>query len=137
RFLPPSRPSIISKLPTSRWFANLLLFAMRTLPQPVLRPFLLGFVTTFLAPSHRLFELGAILVNAKGERFCDELNRPQDYIGLQPDQKAFIVFDDTVAEQFKSWPNYISTAPGVGYAFLPDYARSRPDIYARASTIAD
>jgi len=136
RFMPPSRPSLIAKLPTSRWFANLLLLAMRTLPKSVLRPFLLGFVTTFLAPSHRLFELGAILVNTKGERFCNEVDRPQDHIGLQPDQKAFIVFDDAVAEQFKAWPNFISTAPGVGYAFLPDYARSRPDIYSKSDTIS-
>lgn len=135
RFLPPSRPSIVSKMPTSRWFARLLLLAMRTLPQAVLRPFLLGFVTTFLAPSHRLFELGAVLVNANGERFCDELNRPQDYIGRQPDQKAFIVFDNAVAELVKAWPNFVSTAPGVGYAYLPDYQRSRPDVYSTSDTI--
>jgi fumarate reductase flavoprotein subunit len=135
RFLAPSRPSLISKLPTSRWFARLLLLAMDSLPQPVLRPFLLGFVTTFLAPSHQLFEKGAILVNGRGERFCDELNRPQDHIGRQPDQKAFIVFDETVARQFAAWPNFISTAPGVGHAYLPDYASSRPDVYARADSI--
>lgn len=135
RFLAPRRPSIIAKLPTSRWFANLLLFAMRSLPQAVVRPFLLGFVTTFLAPSHRLFECGAILVNTRGERFCDELDRPQDHVGRQPDQNAFIVFDNVVAERFGTWPNYISTAPGVGHAYLPDYARSRPDVYATADSI--
>lgn len=135
RFLAPRRPSIVSKLPTSRWFARLLLTAMRLLPQAVVRPFLLGFVTTFLAPSHRLFEFGAILVNTKGERFCDELQRPQDHIGRQPEQNAFIVFDDAVAERFGAWPNFISTAPGVGHAYLPDYARSRPDAYATADSI--
>ena len=136
RFLPPRRPSFIAKLPTSRWFARCVLLAMRSLPQSILRPFLLGFVTTFLAPSHRLFELGAVLVNTNGERFCNELNRPQDHIGEQPEQKAFIVFDEAVAEQFGAWPNFISTAPGVGYAFLPDYVRSRPDLYAKSDTIA-
>lgn len=135
RFLAPRRSSFIAKLPTSRWFAYLLLSAMRSLPQAVVRPFLLGFVTTFLAPSHRLFESGAILVNTKGERFCDELDRPQDHVGRQPDQNAFIIFDNAVAERFGSWPNYISTAPGVGHAYLPDYARSRPDVYATADSI--
>lgn len=135
RFLPPQNPSIISKMPTARWFARLLLLAMRTLPERILRPFLLGFITTYLAPSHRLFELGAILVNTKGERFCEELDRPQDSIGLQPEQKAFIVFDEKVARRLGEWPNFISTAPGVGYAYLPDYARSRPDIYKKADTL--
>lgn len=137
RFLAPRQPSFIAKLPTSRWFANLLLSAMRSLPQAVVRPFLLGFVTTFLAPSHRLFECGAILVNTKGERFCDELDRPQDHVGRQPDGNAFIVFDDAVAKSFGAWPNFISTAPGVGHAYLPDYARSRPDAYATAHSIED
>jgi len=135
RFLAPRRPSLIARLPTSRWLARLLLSAMRSLPQAVVRPILLGFVTTFLAPSHRLFECGAILVNTRGERFCDELDRPQDHVGRQPDQKAYIVFDNAVAERFGAWPNYISTAPGVGHAYLPDYAHSRPDVYATAGSI--
>lgn len=137
RFLAPARPNVISKLPTSSWLANAVRLGLERLPQALLRPFLLGFVTTFLAPSHRLFEQGAILVNKDGERFCDERNRPQDEIGRQPDQTAFIVFDQTVAQRFNAWPNYISTAPGVGYAYLKDYGRSRPDIYRRAETLDD
>lgn len=135
RFQAPPHPSLVSRLPTNRWFARTLLLAMRHLPAPLLRPFLLGFVTTFLAPSHQLFQQGAILVNAEGARFCDELDRPQDHIGRQPDQKAYMVFDDVTAARFGAWPNFISTAPGVGYAYLPDYARSRPDIYSKADTI--
>jgi succinate dehydrogenase/fumarate reductase flavoprotein subunit len=107
------------------------------LPQKLLRPFMLGFVTTFLAPSHGLFREGAILVNTRGERFCDERNRPQDHIGTQPDQKAYIIFDQQVADRFAAWPNFISTAPGVGYAYLPDYIRSRRDIYASAPTLPE
>ena len=137
RFAAPPKPSIIAKLPVSRWFARSLSLAMKVLPPAMLRPFLLGFVTTFLAPSPRLFEQGAILVNNRGERFCDELARPQDHVGRQPDQKAFIIFDQQVAQRFTAWPNFISTAPGVGYAYLPDYARSRPDIYASAPTLEE
>jgi fumarate reductase flavoprotein subunit len=137
RFLAPPRPSPIARLPVSRWFARALLFAMKHVPQKLLRPFMLGFVTTFLAPSHKLFQAGAILINARGERFCDETVRPQDHIGRQPEQTATIVFDDQVAKAFTAWPNFISTAPGVGYAYLPDYARSRPDLYTRADTLAD
>jgi succinate dehydrogenase/fumarate reductase flavoprotein subunit len=135
RFLAPLRPSLISRLPTDRWVARSILLAMRHLPERVLRPFLLRFVTTYLAPSHGLFRAGAILVNANGERFCDERDRPQDHLGRQPGGSGFIVFDQAVASAFEAWPNYVSTAPGVGYADLSDYARSRPDIYARADTI--
>lgn len=137
RFTAPPKPSVIAKLPVSRWFARSLSIAMKVLPQAMLRPFLLGFVTTFLAPSLRLFEQGAILVNNRGERFCDERARPQDHVGRQPDQQAYIIFDQQVAQRFTAWPHFISTAPGVGYAYLPDYARSRPDIYASAPTLAE
>ncbi|MCV0407235.1 MAG: FAD-binding protein [Rhizobiaceae bacterium] len=136
RFLAPPKPSIVSQMPTGRLAARPLLAAMKVLPQWLLRPILLRFVTTFLAPSLRLFEEGAILVNRHGERFCDELNRPQDHIGEQPDQLAWIVFDDQIARRFAAWPYFVSTAPGVGYAYLDDYARSRPDIYATAPDIA-
>lgn len=135
RFLPPPRPSIISKLPTWRIVARAILLAMQYVPKPLLRPFLMGFVTTYLAPSHTLFREGAILVNKNGERFCDELNRPQDHIGLQPDQIAYIVFDGEVAQTFHAWPNYISTAPGVGYAYLHDYERCRRDICVKADSL--
>lgn len=135
RFSAPPKPSAISRLPVSRWFARPLKFAMKLLPEKALRPFLLGFVTTFLAPSPKLFEKGAILINREGERFCDELDRPQDHVGRQPDQAAFILFDDQVAQSFTAWPNFISTAPGVGFAYLPDYVRSRPDIYTSAPTL--
>jgi fumarate reductase flavoprotein subunit len=137
RFPAPPRPSPIARLPVARWFARLLLIAMERLPQKVIRPLMLGFVTTFLAPSHNLFREGAILVNTQGERFCDEHSRPQDHIGRQPDQKAYIIFDADVAAKFTAWPNFISTAPGVGYAYLPDYAQSRPDIYSSAPTLPE
>ncbi len=136
RFHAPPRPSLISRLPVNRWFARGLKFAMKALPEPVLRRILLGFVTTYLAPSPRLFAAGAILVNHEGDRFCDERDRPQDHFGEQTRQEAFIIVDDRIARLFAAWPNYVSTAPGVGFAYLPDYARTRADIYASAPTLA-
>lgn len=137
RFTAPPKPSLVARLPVSRWFASTLLRAMKYLPSAWPRPVLLRFVTTFLAPSHKLFEQGAILVNTRGERFCDERERPQDWIGRQPEQLAYIVCDDAVAKRFAAWPFFISTAPGVGYAYMPDYASSRPDIYASAADLDD
>jgi succinate dehydrogenase/fumarate reductase flavoprotein subunit len=95
----------------------------------------MSFVTTFLAPSHNLFKQGAILVNKAGDRFCDELDRPQDRITHEADGVAYIILDGAIGKAFSAWPNFISTAPGVGYAYLPDYVRSRPDITFKAESI--
>lgn len=135
RFKPPPRPSIISKMPTWKCLGKLILLALKFLPDAAMRPFLLGFVTTFLAPSHLLFEKGAILVNSSGDRFCDERDRPQDHIGRQEGKSAWIIFGAEVADQFRSYPNFISTAPGVGYADLTDYEKTRPDVVSKTASL--
>jgi succinate dehydrogenase/fumarate reductase flavoprotein subunit len=125
---------------------------MEHLPQRLLRPFLMTFVTSVLGPSQNMFKEGAVLVNRLGHRFTDELATPQSDLVAQPERSAFIVFDARLAKQFSAWPHYISTAPGLtrnflvwpnrasdnvesAYAYLPDYRRTRPDIYHRAETI--
>jgi succinate dehydrogenase/fumarate reductase flavoprotein subunit len=134
RFVAPKRPKLASRLPPWRPLARMISGAMRTVPDRILRPLLMSYVTTYLAPSHNLFREGAVLVNTRGERFCDESDRPQDEIGEEPDQQAFILFDHDIAAKFEAWPNFISTAPGVGYAYLADYRRSRRDICFHART---
>ena len=106
-------------------------------PERWIRPLLLSYITTYLAPSHVLFREGAILVNIDGRRFCDERSRPQDAVCFQAGHQAFIVFDGSIAKRFNAWPNFISTAPGVGYAYLADYERARRDILHKAATVAE
>lgn len=137
RFLAPSKPSFVTRLPSWPLVGRLIALGMTRLPQSLVRPFLMSFVTTFLAPSHNLFREGAILVNARGERFCDECARPQDAMASEPEHTAYIVFDAAIASKFEAWPNYVSTAPGVGYAYLSDYQRSRRDITHSAPTLVD
>jgi succinate dehydrogenase/fumarate reductase flavoprotein subunit len=134
RFVAPKRPKLLSRVPPWRPVAKLISTAMRMLPDKILRPLLMSYVTTYLAPSHNLFREGAVLVNANGERFCDERDRPQDRIGDEPGQQAFIAFDQDIAAKFDQWPNFISTAPGVGYAYFSDYRRSRRDVCFEAPT---
>lgn len=135
RFTAPPRPSIISRLPPWPILARMIRVGMKVMPDAIMRPFLLGFVTTFLAPSLQLFRKGAILVDVKGDRFCKELDRPQDQIGRQEGKKAWVVLGDEVARQFNAYPNFISTAPGVGYAYLSEYERTRPDVVLKANTL--
>jgi fumarate reductase flavoprotein subunit len=124
-------------MPPLRVFARLVNWAMGHLPHAVLRPFLMSFVTTYLAPSHGLFGEGAILVNREGRRFCDETDRPELPVASQPDGVAWIVLDGTIARRFTAWPHFVSTAPGVAYAYLPDYARNRRDVCCSSDTVAD
>ena len=92
---------------------------------------------TWQHPEDALFEAGAVLVNRDGERFADETADPASAIPRQPDKVAYVIFDRPVAETFSAWPNFISTAPEIGYAYVEDYRLRRPDLYHEAQTIAD
>lgn len=137
RFMPPARPSILLRLPPWPAFTRMMRMALERLPSWLLRPFILSFVTTYLSPEPSMFQEGSILVNKRGERFTDELDKPTYAFGPQPDKQGFIVFDDVVAQKFRRWPYFISTAPGVAYAYLDDYRRTRPDLYHKAANVAD
>jgi fumarate reductase flavoprotein subunit len=104
-------------------------------PPFILRPFLMKFLTTALAPSTTLFEAGAVLVNRRGERFCEETKQPAYALPDQPGKEGWIILDGALARQFSQWPNFISTAPGVAYAYVPDYKRNRKDIYTECDSI--
>jgi len=136
RFVPPARDTLIRRLPPWPALAAFMAVSLDHMPAWLLRPFVMSFVTTALAPSPSLFEAGAILVNRRGERFCDELERPAYALPDQPDKLAWILFDEHIARNFSAWPNFISTAPGVAYAYLADYRRNRKDVFSRASTLA-
>jgi succinate dehydrogenase/fumarate reductase flavoprotein subunit len=137
RFMPPARTTLVRRLPPWPALARTMEWAMAHVPQRVLRPFIMSFLTTALAPSPRLFEAGAILVNKDGRRFCDELHGPALALPDQPGKVGFIVIDGRLARQFSAWPHFVSTAPGLAYAYVPDYRRNRPDVYTEAESIAE
>ncbi|MER9076747.1 FAD-dependent oxidoreductase [Mesorhizobium sp. M0904] len=134
RFVPP-RNNLMTKLPPNRFLALVMKWSMKQLPQALVRPFIMMFLTTVLEPQRKLYESGAILVNRAGERFTDECDKPQLSVPLQQGREAFILLDGDLAQRFSKWPFYISTAPGVAYAYLPDYRRNRKDIYYQANSI--
>lgn len=136
RFIAPVKETLVRRLPPWRALAAYMAWAIEHLPAALLRPFVMQFVTTALAPSPALFEAGALLVNRKGERFGDERDRPAYRVPDQPAKEAFILLDGALAQRFSAWPDFISTAPGVAYAYLPDYRRNRPDVYHEGPTLA-
>jgi succinate dehydrogenase/fumarate reductase flavoprotein subunit len=135
RFIAPAAETFVRRLPPWRWLATTMEWSLEHLPAALLRPFMMKFLTTTLAPSAALFEAGALLVNSRGERFGSELDRPAWRIPDQPGKVGYILIDQALGERFSSWPNYVSTAPGIAYAYIPDYKKNRPDIYTQAPTL--
>lgn len=135
RFVPPKRQNLVGRMPPWTWLAEFMAWSLENMPNAVLRPFVMSFLTTALAPSPTLFQHGAILVNRDGRRFTDELAEPAYDIPTQPDGVAFILVDGRIARLFSDWPHFISTAPGIAYAYMPDYRRNRRDVYREAPSV--
>lgn len=137
RFVPPSGRSLQHWLPASGPVARLLGRLMPLVPAFVMKAFIRRLLVTWQHPENALFDAGAILVNKQGERFCDERVWPDREIATaaQPDKVAFILLDQTVAQRFSAWPDFVSTAPKIAYAYVDDYLRLRPDVAVSAKTL--
>ncbi len=135
RFIAPPRRALVHVLPPWRILTKFMELSLEYMPAWLLRPFIMSFLTTVLEAQPSLFKHGAILVNQRGERFCDELDHPEFKLARQPGQHAYIVFDDRLAKKYSKFPHFVSTAPGVAYAYVSDYQRSRRDVFHKASTI--
>ena len=103
----------------------------------VLRPFVLSFVTTALAPSPDRCSSRVRSWSLPRRAFRGRARRP----GLalpRTGQARYISLDATDSPaRFSAWPHFISTAPGVAYAYMADYRRNRPDIHKQAGTLAE
>lgn len=137
RFIAPKKENFLKRLPPWGWLAELMAWSIDHVPQAILRPFMMKFLTTSLAPSTILFESGAILVNQIGERFSNENEKPSLKLPDQAGKVGYIVLDRTLIDQFSSWPFFISTAPGIAYAYIEDYRKNRPDVYCEALSITE
>jgi succinate dehydrogenase/fumarate reductase flavoprotein subunit len=135
RFIAPAKETFVRRLPPWRWLALTMKWSLDWLPPALLRPFMMKFLTTALAPSLALFESGAVLVNRLGERFADELDKPAWHLADQPGKIGYIILSDALARKFSAWPDFVSTAPGIAYAYIPDYRRNRPDVYTQAASL--
>jgi succinate dehydrogenase/fumarate reductase flavoprotein subunit len=137
RFVAPPRKLLLQMLPPVRALTACMQLALRFIPDRLLRPFIMAFATSYLAPTQDLYREGAVLVNAHGDRFTDEQATPWLDLPLQPDGVGYIVLDSRTAGLFKKWPRFVSTAPGVAYAFIDDYRRNRKDIFHEARTVEE
>ena len=132
RFGAPAQPSLVQRLPPSWALGTLMKTALAVLPAALFRPFVMAFMTSSLGPELNLLRSGAVLVNRDGERIDFGSQPPGLAIAAQLGGQGWLVFDDAIARKFSAPPNHISTAPGVAFAYLPDYKRHRKDLYRSA-----
>jgi fumarate reductase flavoprotein subunit len=137
RFVPPARKPFAQLLPTTPWLARVMAVVASTMPNALFQRFVKSLLVTWQHPEPTLFEAGAVLINKQGQRFTNELDAPAQDIPKQTDKISYYLFDHTLATQFSEWPHYISTAPGISYAYVKDYKKLRPDVYAAADTLPE
>ena len=137
RFVPPEKKSWVLRIPPWRSVARFIQMGLRYMPPTLMRPFVMRFITTALGPEPNLFKNGAALVNVSGKLIDVDVKSPARDLALDEPNKGYIIFDQKLAAKFEEWPNFVSTAPGVAYAYLRDYRAARKDIYHDASTLAE
>lgn len=137
RFVAPPGKPFAQLLPPDPRLARAISRLLPLVPRRLLAAHLKRLLITWTHPEDKLFAAGAILVNKQGRRFCNELDRPFLRFFDQPDRVAYLLLDAKVAAEFSGWPNYVSTAPDIAYAYLEDYKRQRPDIYHAGGRVED
>ena len=135
RFISPPRKPFSQLLPAAGLAARIAGTLLPLVPKWIITTMVKRLLVTWQHPEDALFEDGAILINARGERFCNEKRSPEREIAIaaQPGKAAYILLDERLAKRYCQWPHYISTAPEIAYAYVEDYLRLRPDI----TTVAD
>jgi succinate dehydrogenase/fumarate reductase flavoprotein subunit len=107
----------------------------RHAPQNFFRLIAKRFLTVHTSPSIDIFKKGAILINKNGKRFVNELHNAPLAVTKQPENIAYIFIDTALARTFSAFPNHISTAPGIAYAYFGDYRALRKDIIYSGKTV--
>jgi succinate dehydrogenase/fumarate reductase flavoprotein subunit len=130
RFVPPPRKPFSQLLPGGGPAAWLLGTLLPLVPRAAIHRMIKRLLVTWQHPEDALFRDGAILVNQRGERFCQETESPTREIAIaaQPEKWAYLLLDGERVERYSRWPHFVSTAPEIAYAYVDDYRRMRPDI---------
>ena len=130
RFVPPKKKPFVQRLPGGGLVARAARILFRNRSGPLINAIVKRLIVTWKHPDVSLYTNGAVLINRNGRRFCNEKESPSREIALarQPDKCAFLLLDGRLIELYSKWPNFVSTAPEIAYAYVSDYLRLRPDI---------
>jgi len=137
RLVASSKKPFQQWLPASGFASNVLGWFAERMPGWMVNRFIKRLLVTWQHPEESLFKDGAILVNARGERFVNELSWPQREIAVarQPGKVAYLLLNGRLCQEYSAWPKFISTAPDIAYAYVDDYLRLRPDVSLRGEQL--
>jgi fumarate reductase flavoprotein subunit len=136
---PSKRTSFTQLIPASGFAAWLAGKLLPVAPKRLVNAMVQRLLVTWQHPEDKLFDEGAVLVNQQGRRFCDERVWPDRELAVagQPCKSAYILLDERLIETFSRWPNFISTAPEIAYAYVADYLKLRADVSVAASSLEE
>ena len=136
---PPSEGlfGLLQRLAPRRYLTAPIGWGMAHLPNWLIRALMMGFVTTYLSPREALFDAGAILVDTAGRLRSDSPENINLVVAGLGEEGGYIIGDRALYRKFSADPYYVATAPGVAFAYMPDFRRSRKDVYAEASTLPE
>jgi fumarate reductase flavoprotein subunit len=132
RFPRAPRRGLVDRLPPWSWLARLGALFLTRAPSVLLKPLVTSLLIAHMSPVDRLFQEGAILVDREGCRL--DGTPPAAALTSARESTGFIVLDARIAERFRRYPYFISTASGIAYAYFDDYAWGRPDLVHRGET---
>ncbi len=138
RFVPPKdKPFFQQLLPASGPLAWLAGRMLPLVPKFIINAYIKRLLVTWQHPENALFDDGGILLNCEGKRFCNEKKWPERELAIasQSNEFAFILLDQRLCERYSKWPNFISTAPKIAYAYVDDYLKLRKDISTEAGSV--
>ena len=139
RFVPPPANGLFCRLAAQGIWPRLAGKLSPLVPKFLQNAIIKRLLVTWQHPEHSLFDDGAVLINSQGERFCNEKQSPERETALarQPDKQGYILLDERLIERYSRWPNFISTAPEIAYAYVKDYLKLRPDVACTGKTLAE
>lgn len=137
RFVAPTKRGVDQLLPSGGPLLRIMGMLMPLVPKAVINWMVKRLLVSWQHPEDALLMDGAILVNRAGLRFCDESVSPEREIAVaaQTDGVAYLVLDERLATLYSAWPHYISTAPEIAYAYVPDYLKLRRDVTIERSDL--
>jgi fumarate reductase flavoprotein subunit len=134
RFPRAARAGLNERMPAWPWLARLgAQFFMRA-PAWMLKPLVTSLMIANMSPSQRLFDAGAVLVDSQGHTL--DASRASESVAHTAKRTGYLVMPASVAAKFNGAPHFISTAPGIAYAYMDDYERGRSDLVHRAENAA-
>lgn len=137
RFVPPPGKPFQQLLPAGRVSGKIMGWLFQSLPGVLKAALIKRLLVTWQHPENRLFDDGAILINKVGQRFVNERLFPEREIAVarQPEKICYLLLDGRLVERYSAWPNFISTAPKIAYAYAKDYLRLRPDVSVQGADL--